>query len=152
MQAVHPVLDDAVHVARIILLAVVWGSSELWVCETMPAFVGEAVGRLDIMASDPTIVQMNTLVIQPAAKIQDHVPYSAVAFQTILGCPVGHPNLNHCAELLWTLDSVATQHVCKQNAEDQVDVFMCMPHWQKIQSACVKVACSHQVSQELSDQ
>ena len=56
MQAVHPVLDDAVHIARIILLAVVWGSSELWVCETMPAFVGEAVGRLDIAASDPAIV------------------------------------------------------------------------------------------------
>ena len=30
-----------------------------------------------------------------------------------------------------------------QVAEDQVDVFMRMPHWQEIQSACVKVACTH---------
>ena len=56
MQAVHAVLDDAVHIARIILLALAWGSSELWICETMPAFVGEAVGCLDVIASDPTIV------------------------------------------------------------------------------------------------
>ena len=56
MQAVHPVLDDAIHIARILLLALPWGSSELWICETMPAFVGAAVGRLDIVASDPTIV------------------------------------------------------------------------------------------------
>ena len=56
MQAVHAVLDDAVHIARIILLALAWGSSELCICETMPAFVGEAVGRLDIVASDPAIM------------------------------------------------------------------------------------------------
>ena len=56
MQAVHPVLDDAVHIMRIILLPLPWGSSELCICETMPAFVGEAVGRLDIAASDPAIV------------------------------------------------------------------------------------------------
>ena len=56
MQVVHPVLDDAVHIARVILLALAWSSSELWICETMPAFVGEAVGRLNIVASDPTIV------------------------------------------------------------------------------------------------
>ena len=86
---------------------------------------------------------MNTLVIQPAFEIQDHVLHSAVAFQTILGCPVGHTNLNHGAELCWTLDSIASQHICEHNAEDQVDVFMRMPHWQEIQSACVKVACTH---------
>ena len=56
MQDVHPVLDDAVNIARDIMLALAWSSSELWICETMPAFVGEAVGRLDIAASDPAIV------------------------------------------------------------------------------------------------
>ena len=86
---------------------------------------------------------MNTLVIQPADEIQDHVLHSAVALQTILGCPVGHTNLNHGAELCWTLDSIASQHICEHNAEDQVDVFMRMPHWQEIQSASVKVACAH---------
>ena len=86
---------------------------------------------------------MNTLVIQPAAEIQEHALHNAVAFQTILGCPVCHTNLNHGAELCWTLDSIATQHVCEQNAEDQVDVFMRMPRWQEIQSARVKEACAH---------
>ena len=56
MQAVHPVLDDAVHIARAILLALAWSSSGLWICETMPAFVGEAVGRLNIVGSDPAVV------------------------------------------------------------------------------------------------
>ena len=56
MQAVHPVLDDAVHIARVILLALAWSSSELWICETMPAFVGETVRSLDILATDPAIV------------------------------------------------------------------------------------------------
>ena len=86
---------------------------------------------------------MNTLVIQPTAAIQDPVLHNAVAFQTIIGNPVGHTTLNHGAELCWTLDSIATQRVCEQHAEEQVDVFMCMPHWQEIQSACVKVACTH---------
>ena len=86
---------------------------------------------------------MNTLVIQPATEIQDHALRSAVTFQTIRGCPVGHTNLKHGAELCWALDSIATQHVCEHNVEDQVDVFMRMPHWQEIQSACVKVVCTH---------
>ena len=38
------------------MLALAGSSSELWICETMPAFVGEAVGRLNIVASGPAIV------------------------------------------------------------------------------------------------
>ena len=56
MQDVHPVLGDAVIIARVILFALAWSSSELWICETMPACVGEVVGRLNIVASDPGIV------------------------------------------------------------------------------------------------
>ena len=56
VQAVRPTIDDAIHIARVILLALAWSSNELWICETMPAFVGEAVGRLNIVASDPAIV------------------------------------------------------------------------------------------------
>ena len=56
MQAVHPMLDEAVHIARVILLALAWSSSELWNCETMPACVGEAVGRVRIVPSGPASV------------------------------------------------------------------------------------------------
>ena len=56
MQAVHPVLDDAIHIARVFLLALSWGRRVLRLSETMPTFVGEAVGRLDIVATDPAIV------------------------------------------------------------------------------------------------
>ena len=73
---------------------------------------------------------MNALLVQPGPKVQDHDPNCAMAFRTILGSPFGRTSLNHGGELLWTLDSVAPEHACEQNAEDQVDVFVCVPHWQ----------------------
>ena len=57
MQTVHPMLDNAEYITRIILLALDTGlGGERCICETMPAFVGEAVRCLGIVASDPTIV------------------------------------------------------------------------------------------------
>ena len=56
MQAAHPVFDDAIHIAGRIRWTLDWGSSELCIGEATPAFVGETVRSLDILATDPALV------------------------------------------------------------------------------------------------